>query len=158
MEQIGQIHEMSYWLSKRRIKTRVRAERGCLHRPFTSFGLIRCPACREMYLVEYEFERLYSRRGLRKTAARLGRFWVEGCLACDHIDSSDGCRRWDVGLEEVRASWWRWALPARLRLNRKKRAHLQRKLEAHAIREKSHSKACDACFNGLFPDAFANMA
>lgn len=145
---------MHYWLSKRRIETRVLAESGSLHDTYSSFGLIRCPVCREMYLVEYEFEHLYSRRGLRKLPVRLSRFWEQGCLVCGHIDISDGCRRWHVTLEEIRASWWRWALPARLRLNRKKRAHRQRKLERMALLEKSRSVACDACYNSLTPDPF----
>lgn len=40
---------MNYWLSKRRIQTRVRVERYCASDKHSCFTLLRCPACREIY-------------------------------------------------------------------------------------------------------------
>ncbi len=149
---------MSYWLSKRRIETRVRYERGCAACKYVSFGLLRCPACGEIYLAEWEHEWLYSRRGLRKVPVRLSRLWLQGCLQCGHIDTSNGCKKWDMDLEQVRASWWKWALPARLRRNRHKRASRQRREENARIMDKARSQPCDRCYFALFPPGWDLMS
>ncbi|WP_395753865.1 hypothetical protein [Prosthecobacter sp.] len=134
---------MRYWLSKRRIATRVPSERGCTHDPYCCFSLLRCPACKEIYLAELELERLYTRRGLRKGSQWLNRFLESGCLKCGHVDTSEGCREWFMDLDEVRASWWKWALPSRLRRNRHKRAVIERRRESAMTMEQSTPTPCD---------------
>ena len=53
--------------------------------------------------------------------------------------------------EEVRTSWWRWALPARLRLNRRKRDYLARQAENRRIREASYPAQCTRCLEKMYP-------
>ena len=94
---------MNYWLSKRRIQTRVRVERYCASDKHSYFTLLRCPACREIYLAELEYEHIYQRRGLQKIGSRLSHFWENGCFKCGFIDTSNGCEKWHgMTREEVR--------------------------------------------------------